>query len=174
MPRLGAPLAVLALASALAVASAGAAEGDEDPATDPFVAVRDADPLELGRVTRARGDGAVLSRLADDRPVVVRLAAIRASRWMRAPEAALGRLAALAGGRDPDLAPAAARAAWHIARALDGPALHRREVIPADLAPARSTLQQLAADESARADLRRLAAFAADALSALGVPEPER
>jgi len=133
--------------------------------------VADADPLELSRRVMQHGDDAVVARLSEDQPVVVQLAAVRASRFMRAPEAALPRLAQIARGRDPDLAPAAALACHRIARDLDTPALARREARRTALAPARADLEALAGDETARADLRRLAAFAADALAALDVPE---
>ena len=162
---------ITAFAICLVLAGPASAQGPGGEGADPLVAVADADPLELGRVAQRLGDGAVLARLADDRPVVVRLAAIRATPWLRAPEAALGPLARIAAGRDSWLAPEAARIVLRIARALTVDDLAARETFPAELADARAALEALAADEHARFDIRRAAELAADALGGLGVPE---
>ena len=140
-------------------------------APDPLAAVTSADPMELARVVDRLGDGAVLDRLAEDSPRTVRLSAVRAARWMTGPELALAPLAELASGRDPLLAPEAARATRVIVEGLTADGLARREVEPASLSTARRRLAALAADESARSDLRAAAMIAADVLDALGVPE---
>jgi hypothetical protein len=137
---------------------------------DPLLAVTDADPLELARAAARLGDAAVLARLADARPRELRLAAIRATPFLHAPERALAPLAAIAGGRDSVLAPAAALAGLRIARTLDGLALDRRECAPTELHDARTAWDHVARDETARADIRRAAESAVAALSALGVP----
>lgn len=155
--------AVLAL---LAIASVGSAQD-----VDPLIAARSSDPIELARVVDRIGDEGVIARLTDETSAAVRLAAIRATRAMDAPERALVPLAVIASGRDPDLAPAAALALLAIARELDPQALDGREVMRAELVPARSALAVLAADETARADLRRAAAVVLDALAQLGLPE---
>ena len=138
--------------------------------TDPLLAVRSADPLELARAADRLGDAAVLARLVEGRPTPIRLAAIRATPWLDAPEQALAPLAAIAIGRDPDLAPAAAVSILRIARALDAQALDGRETHPSELHDARVAIQALADDATARADLRRMAELAVDALAAIGVP----
>lgn len=153
-----------ALCLALVLASVAPARAQ---APDPFVAVADADPMELARVVDRLGDGAVLARLAAERAPAVRLAATRAAPFLDAPEHALEPLSRLAAGRDPRLAPAAARAALTIARALDLDALSLREFDPAALAPARERFAALAADASARADLRAVAGLIVARLSAL-------
>jgi hypothetical protein len=145
---------------ALAVTQVALAQPDAP--RDPFVAVADADPLELGRVVRSVPDAALLARLSNDRATEIRLAAVRATPWLRAPEAALAPLAELARGRDPDLAPAAALAAVTIARALEAQTLAAREVRAQDLAPALAGLDALAEDESARDDVARAAAMSAE------------
>jgi hypothetical protein len=131
------------------------------------------DPLELARLADRLGDGAVLAALEDPSATpLVRLRAARAARFLDAPEAALAPLAALARGRDPVLAPAAALAAYRVAAALTLAELEAREASVEALAPAREALAALGADESARGDLRRLARFAAAALAALGGAPP--
>jgi hypothetical protein len=159
-------MARLALVIGLLLASGAAAQA---PA-DPLAAVADADPAELARVAERIGDREVLDRLGAGRPAVVRLAAIRTTPWLRAPEAALPSLARIAGGRDSILAPAAALYAMRIATSLDTDAVAAREVLPSDLDGARTDLEALAADSTARPDLRRAAALAADALRALFGP----
>jgi hypothetical protein len=141
---------------------------------DPLLATGSSDPLELARVVDRIGDAALLERLGGEgTPTDVRLAAIRASVALRAPERALEPLATIARSRDPDLAPAAAMAFLAIARDLDPRALDAREVLRGELVPARTALEALADDESARADLRRAALLALDALTALGVPSAQ-
>jgi hypothetical protein len=164
--------AAIVVATMIATGSVGsvAVSGGLAQERDPLLAAPGGDPLELARVVDRIGDRAVLDRLAADRPADVRLAALRAAPAMRAPESALGALAEIAGGRDPDLAPAAMLSVLTIARALDPLELDAREVLRADLAPARRAIGAIAADATARADLRRGAELAVDALAALGVP----
>lgn len=126
--------------------------------------------MELARAVDRLGDDAILERLGDDRSRSVRIAAIRATPYLAYPERALERLAALAAGRDPDLAPAAAIAALEIAEHLTPDDLMRREVEPASLRDARRALRRLADDHTARADIRAVAARAAAQLEAIGVP----
>ncbi|MAC28994.1 MAG: hypothetical protein CMH59_21325 [Myxococcales bacterium] len=131
-----------------------------------------ADPMELARIARD-ADEAVLAALADaaETARAERWAAARVAPWIDAPERALAPLAAIAGGDDPLLAPVAAEAGWAIASRLEPGDLAAREVPLAPLREARGAWAAVAADESARADLRRLAAFTADALGQLA-PEP--
>jgi len=133
---------------------------------DPLI-VRSADPMELSRVVQRLGDGEVLARMAAGQPAELRLAAIRATPWMQAPELALEDLAVAASGRDPDLAPAAAWAFWQICRSLTAADLVRRE---ADLGAVRRgarQLQRLARDPTVRADIQRLAALSSLELEGL-------
>lgn len=125
-----------------------------------------ADPLDVARVVARLGDDAVLDALARDAPAQ-RLAAARAAAFLGAPEAALPGLVALAAGRDPDLAPAAAMALLDITRALTPDALARRESDAAALVAPREAARRLAADATARPDIRRAAALSAGALAAL-------
>jgi hypothetical protein len=134
---------------------------------DPLVAIADGDPIELARAVDRLGDEAVLERLSS-RSRSVRLAAIRAAPHLRWPERALMSLAGLAGGRDPDLAPAAAESARSIAEELTSDQLARREVDPASLGEAAAALRAVAADRTARADIRAVCARAAAALDRLG------
>lgn len=161
-------VAALSLALALA-ASTDVAGAQAHPAADPLAAALDADPLDVARLVRRVGDALVLTRLAPSAAVTIpqRLAAMRAAPFLAAPEAALVALAALAAGRDPDLAPEAARSALTIARALSLEDLARREAELTGVVAARDALRRLAADTSARGDVRRAAAVAAGALAAL-------
>lgn len=102
--------------------------------------------------------------------LVERLRAIRAVAAIDGAYRALRPLAPVAAGDDPDLAPAAAAAAWRIARDLELDLLLADEVDVEALRAGASAWSAIAADESARADLRQLAAFVADALSELGAP----
>ncbi|MCZ7678953.1 MAG: hypothetical protein M5U28_09450 [Sandaracinaceae bacterium] len=77
---------------------------------------------------------------------------------------------AVAAGRDPRLAPEAARSALAIATSLRADDLARREVDPAVLAPARASLAALAADATARSDLRVAAAMAVERLEHAAAP----
>jgi hypothetical protein len=139
---------------------------------DPLLAAHDTDPLELALVVERVGDDAVLARLAPETPVAVRALAIVAATELHAPEDALVPLVELARGRDPDLAPRALWATLAIARRLDARTLGARESDVGALAPARAGLEALAADETARADLRRGAQLAAAALAELGASLP--
>lgn len=139
--------------AALLIASSATAQSDA-----PLAAVEDLDPMELSRAARRTGDAAVLEALEAEPPAP---AAMLAAPWMRAPEAALARLVAIAGGRDPFAAPVAMQAILQIAAqpitwtgALD----EEREAVLAGL-------ETLAADERARGDLRAAAALAAGQLS---------
>lgn len=134
---------------------------------DPLASVEASDPLELGRRAAALGDDAVLARLGDATPALVRLAAIRAARMLRQPERALVPLARIARGRDPDLGPAAMLAISRIVAAFDLPMLERRELRAEDFADVRRALAALAGDGRARADVRAVARRAARRLEAL-------
>jgi hypothetical protein len=133
---------------------------------DPFL-VPSQDPLELARVVDRLGDRAVIDRLAEDTPPSVQVSAIRAARFMHAPERALDRLAEIGKGRDPVLAPAAMLAVWRIARSLRADDVLAHESDPAIVDRAIEHLEALARDELARRDLVRLASLSIDALRAL-------
>lgn len=156
------------------IAASAALAQDAPAAVDALVAVADADPLDLGRVARRLGDDAVLARLEEDRPPLTRVAAARACLFLRAPEAALPRLAELVASRDADVSVEAVWATLRIATALSADDLTSREHDPASLEPVRARLETLAGDEHLRPDLRRQLTVAADALSHLsgGVHAP--
>lgn len=137
---------------------------------DPFLVHPTSDPLELARLVDRIGDEAVIARLSEETPTDIRLLAVRAAPQLEGPERALEALAAIAQGRDPDLAPAAANSLLVIAHALDPQSLDRREVLREELAPARAALSLLEADETARGDLRRAAGIVIAALDSVGVP----
>lgn len=138
--------------------------------SDSFTAIADADPMRLARIVDRLGDKAVMARLGKNNPIELRLAAVRASRWMQAPERALAILARLVGSRDSELAPAAARAAWHIASELNADVLAEREVEPEILSPVLDLFDRAADNAFLRKDIRLLAAQTADALKAANVP----
>jgi hypothetical protein len=137
---------------------------------DVFLANPTSDPLELARLVFRIGDDAVIESLSEGTRADARLLAVRAAPQLEGPERAIEALAAIAGGRDPDLAPAAAQSLLVIAHALDPQALDAREVMREELTPARVALSHVEADETARADIRRAAAIAIAALDAVGVP----
>ncbi len=134
---------------------------------DPLVAVVDADPLELARVAARLGDGAVLQRMDTKQSIELRLAAIRAAPFMRAPEAALPVLARCIAQRDMVLAQDAARSLHAIVRQLDVDALRRHEVLRADLKQSVTLIEAALAIEHLRADLRALTSASLAMLSAL-------
>jgi hypothetical protein len=148
------------------------AEARRDEAGKALIAIVDADPLELARVVQRFGDAAILRLLAPTTAFVTRLAAVRASPWLLAPERALGALSELAAGRDPDLAPAAARAALEIAQQLDPASLARRECAPIELRDALARLQAIGARDTVAPHVRADAWAAAEQLIAAGVSPP--
>jgi hypothetical protein len=152
---------------------------EAEPSTPPnaaaaLLAVADADPLELARVVQRYGDAAVLALLASDQQPSARLSAVRASPWLSEPERALPLLASLFALRDSDLAPAAARAALEISKALDYDTLARREVLPSELSAVLVELRRAAQQSWVRVDLRLMAGVAATQLEAAGVPPPPK
>lgn len=167
-PRARAALVALVLAATVpAAADPPAPTPSREPAVD------DADLLDLARLADRRGDGAVLATIADETATVrARLRAIRAASFLDAPELALEPLARVAHGRDPQLAPAAAVVVYRIADRLSAPAVEANETV-ASLESAAETLALVRDDESARPDLRRLAAFAVASIEALSRPPGE-
>lgn len=165
-PFRSAPWPLLAIVGPLLMASPAPAQ----PEDGALALATLGDAIELGRQVEVMGDDAVLEALESDR-LELRLGALRAARWLAEPERALPTLGALAAGDDPDLAPAAARAAGQIAESLRHDDLLARE---ADLARLDgSAWQALADDESARPDLRGVGARVAQVLAGLrGDPTP--
>lgn len=143
---------------------------------DPLAQVVSSDPLELARVVDRLGDEAVLARLgamgldtATLDPAVV-IAALRASPWLHAPEDALPRLAEIAAGHDPDLAPAAALAIVRIAERLTRADLDAREGSDDPIRAVLPALAALGEDTTARPDLRRALLRARELLRVLVEP----
>lgn len=153
------------------------ARSQASDASEALLAVHTADPLDYALVVDRVGDAAVLSLLqssdVDTVDIAARLAAVRASAWLHAPEAALPGLAQFAQGTDPDLAPTAMHAALRIAERLTRQDLDMREADETPLREALPLLRQLASDESARADLRAAAERAHMRIEALLQIEPE-
>lgn len=154
MPRLSVICITVVMTTFLTAFVLDRVSAQAKAALDPVVAVLDADPLELARVTRLLGDAEITKRLGTGQSTEVRLAAARAARFMRQPEVALMALSELAGERDGVLAQAAVRAVLIIVRELDVDVLSRREVDPQSLAPVRELLKDLASREHLRTDLR--------------------
>lgn len=110
---------VLGACAATAYAQAALTE----PAADPLTALLD--PLDRARAAAQLGDAQVLARLTVARGehgavtnVERVLAAVQSAQWLDDASRALPALLELMPGRDPDLAPAAARAVVAIARGL--------------------------------------------------------
>jgi hypothetical protein len=129
----------------------------------------DADELTLAATVARLGDDAVLAGLAQDKDSVLRLAATRATSYLRNRELALEPLTALAEGRDPELAPAAARRLLAIAQALALEDSSARELSPREFQPTEERLMQLSAAATARRDIRLCAGAAAQLLRSIRV-----
>jgi len=164
-PRRLAALAV-AVAAATPAAVAVAAPTPPSIAADRAIGASLAalgDPFALAREADRHGEVAVPRLLRDARaPVLARLGAIRAAPHVDLPVPALVGLATVAGGRDPDLAPAAAAALRAMSvdparspGAVTGPPRDR-----ASLAGFSGVLAGVAARETVRPDLRRAVALA--------------
>lgn len=157
---------VIACAALALVASARAEPPQAALAPGTLLLAND---LELAAWAQATGDEAVLKALGSA-DLATRFTAARATVWLAAPELALLPLAGVAAGRDPDLAAVAARRSLRIAQALMLRGLAVGEVLPGDLRAARAALSEVAGMARVRADIRMLAAQAAELLRALGVP----
>lgn len=118
------------------------------------------DALARATLTQRLGDETVLEALAQHEDSLARLAAVRCAPYLRDPTRALALLADLAAGRDPELAPAAARSLRTIAQAFALPdgALPEPED---DLAASARALQVLASSSSASREVRLQAGQAA-------------
>ena len=154
----------LALLSCAVVRAAGPSRGDSASALRGAV---NSDELDLAALVARVGDDAVVASLTEG-DTVLQLAAVRAAPFLQDAELALSPLVAIAQGRDPDVAPAAARSLLAIAQAL----LLEPHANPE---PARGTcralkqpLLQLANDADARADVRVAAGAAAHLLCTRG------
>ncbi|MDB4985661.1 MAG: hypothetical protein JWN04_839 [Myxococcaceae bacterium] len=134
-----------ALLACVGVASAGA--------NDPFADADAIDELGVARVAEEAGDVTLRAYLLEPVPRQRALIAVRASVHARAPEALLEPLAKLACGRDPALAPEAARASYEIASRLAVDELSAREVLRGDLGAARTALQCVEEKPPPRADI---------------------
>ncbi|MBW2460341.1 MAG: hypothetical protein JRH11_01760 [Deltaproteobacteria bacterium] len=135
----------------------------------PEFLAADADPLELARAVARHGDGAIIEALggaAADRAFL----AIQSTPHLAEPEGALPVLAAIAVGRDPDLAPAAALAALRVAEGLTASSLVIREVSAEDLRGATELFEAAADDETARRDIRQAAHLVVARLRDLSAP----
>lgn len=98
------------------------------------------DELALARAAAAAGDGVLAAALQQSSRYDA-LLAIRASVYASAPELLVPRLAALACGRDPDLAPEAAAALRGLVPRVTPSELASREALEADLVRAREALR---------------------------------
>jgi hypothetical protein len=160
---LGVCVALLSLRAALPVRAAQPLE--RDPTKLLGMAV-DADDLDLASLATRLGDNAVLDSLADGKDTALRLAAVRATPFLNSQELALAPLAQIAQGRDPDLAPAAARRLVTIAQALELDNGAPRESA-STFQDTELQLAGLAASTSTRRDIRLCAGEAAHLLHVL-------
>jgi hypothetical protein len=136
-------------------------------------AAAEADEMALARIAARVGDDVVLAALSDTSDPLAQLAAIRAAPFIVDKDQALLPLAAIAASRDPELAPLAA---WKLVRAtqdLVREGLDTREVTARSLASARAASLALAAETTARSDIRLYAGQVAHLLGSLGVPGSE-
>jgi hypothetical protein len=161
---------VVGAALLLGIAGALLARAAPPVGSEALRAAADADEVQLSRVAARVGDDGVLAALSSSSDALVQLAAIRATPYLTDKEQALLPLATIAASRDPELAPLAAWKVLRVAQALVREGLGLREVMPRALAPARAALSALAADETARSDIRSCAGQAAHLLETLGVP----
>lgn len=127
------------------------------------------DDLDAARWADRVGDGVVLERLGPETPALLRLRAIRAAPAMVDPERSLNVLADLMASRDPDLAPAAGRAAVAVAAQLSQDRLQRREASPEELKRIGSRYASLV-ESDLRQDIRLMAVRVAGLLDALLQP----
>jgi hypothetical protein len=158
--------------ASLLLAGAGPLLGHAAPplGSDALRAAADADEVQLSRIAARVGDDCVLAALPATADPLAQLAAIRAAPYLTDKEQALLPLATIAASRDPELAPLAAWKVLRVTQALVHEGLVLREVVPSSLAPARAALIALAADDTARSDIRSCAGQAAHLLGTLGVP----
>jgi len=134
----------------------------------PLFVHADSSESPLDSATKAsRGSSSARLDALSSGGIETRLRAIRAAPFEHAPEAALGPLARLAAGREPTLAPAAAVAAYRIASSISRASLEAHETDEAKIDEAERAYRALSRDESARADVRRLAGYVASVLSSL-------
>jgi hypothetical protein len=143
------------------------------PQTDASALLRaavDSNELDLAGLAARLGDDAVLTSLAEGEDSVVRLSALRATTYLASPELALPPLAAIARGRDPELAPAEARRVLAIARALALQDASARELEPDTLRSTETLLNSLANSARAHPEIRLCAGQAAHLLSTLHLP----
>jgi hypothetical protein len=110
--------------------------------------------MSVAEIAARVGDDAVLAALVQRADVTLRLAAVRSAPFLHAPAAALPALIAMAQGRDPNLAIAAARRVRAIAQALSVRPAGVREQYEDTLSAALEALAALAADATAAHGVR--------------------
>ena len=111
------------------------------------------DPLELSHWAQEVGPQRVLGLLDPDQAPLLQLRAIRAAHALSRPEHCLRALLPLMCGDDPDLAPAAARAALQIAHAVTDNGGLREELDREALAALARDYEAAAETQGMRADL---------------------
>jgi hypothetical protein len=161
----------LVVGAALLFARPGPAYSAQPAHLDAAALLRaavDSDELDLAALVARIGDDAVLESLAEGKDSVIRFAAIRAAPYLLSQELALQPLAALAQGRDPDLAPAAARRVLVIAQALVLEDISARELSPDTFRAAELQLAALASSATAHRNVRLCAGQAAHLLKVIG------
>lgn len=126
----------------------------------------DADELTRAAIARQVGDDVLLGALRPSQDSLARLAAVRCAAQLGDPDRALPDLSAIARGRDPELAPAAALRLGQIAQAL----VQRGANLEIELDSVRATraeMSALAEDRSAIGTIRAAAGQTSYLLSVL-------
>lgn len=161
--------AVAAAFAALLAQPAHAGPSTRDP-TAALRAAADADDLTLAAVVAQVGDDAVLAALTQHEDVLLRASAVRSSPFLRSSALALPGLVEIAGGRDPDLAPMAARRAAAISRSVAERAPRGAEGEKGGLSGVSQRLRALADAEGTEREIRVLAGEASAMLESARTP----
>lgn len=118
-----------------------------------LVSALDADELTRATIAQQVGAETLLEALHQPEDSALRLAAVRCSPYLGDADRALGTLAQIARGSDPELAPAAALRVFWIAQSLMQHGADR-EIALDDVREARAELLALAEDRSALETIR--------------------
>lgn len=141
----------------------GSGSGDDDP----YARVRAGESISLARLADDLGTEGLRVQLKLALPRRRTLLAIAAAPFAEEPERLMPELVAIASGRDPQLAPTAAAAAWTLCERLDPRQLADRELTPEALSQAREALASARGEPLPRADLLFALEQADAALAAL-------
>jgi hypothetical protein len=159
---------VVAAAAGLLAESGVSATAKQD-ATLELMQALDTDELTRATTARRLGDAQLLAALHPTQDRRVRLAAVRCSPFLQEPERALPSLAAIASGRDPELAPAAGLRTRQIAQSIL--LADRQERDLSEMSSVARSLLQLSQDPLAPDALRTACGEAAYLLGTLRITD---